>query len=224
MQSSQRQAAPAVAPVQDAEAAVGTTGMGNAALAADAALGEAGPIELPLWDAVVTGESTTTTDEGERALAGANARWEGTQDVLARAENRGGQWFVVLDRFNMRLRFWLNSGTAWNTIDQFPGGAYVDWFNMPEGSRTHERAECAGVAALWDQAETSVRAGIAAGFATRAEAAANYTAVSNAAYAIYLPAQRAISSHANPLGPNAEWAYYQAEHARHAAAPAPRAP
>jgi len=172
-----------------------------------------GPVEAAVEVPVVVGTSTTTTDGGERSLSGANARWEGTPTIQARADKRGEEWFVSLTRFDMDFEYWLNSDTVWNHIRDFPGGSYDHSFNTREGSRTHEIAEINGTAALWNTFEATVRAGITGGFATRAEAEANYNTVLRAAAAVFNTASGAISDHSNPVGPDAEWEYLRQAHA-----------
>jgi len=158
----------------------------------------------------ISGEGKFTyTYRGKKALVGANARWEATSTTKAATVKRGKKWYGRLRRFRMKGKYWINTTTKWNKIADFPGGAYDPAFNTPMGSRTHEVAELRAVGRLWRTAQRKIRVGIKKGFKTKAEATANFNAVFGAQVAIFNAKAGAISDHSNPVGPDAEWAYYK---------------
>lgn len=153
---------------------------------------------------------------GAKALKNANARWEGRYDIrpvpakLPRArKKKDGLWYSVLNRFNMKVKYWVNSKTKWNRIANFPGGAYNPAFNTRWGSRVHEVAEIKAVRALWRTMQKNIKGNIKAGFKAKAQANANFLSVWNKEWKVYRPKQLAISNHSNPVGPKAEWSFYK---------------
>jgi hypothetical protein len=164
------------------------------------------------------------TYAGKKALKGANARWEGVPDIKKHVAKKGGQWYGVLDKFDMNAQYWLNTKTKWNHIKDFPGGAYNPNFNTPGGSRAHEKAELKAVKTLWENAQKNIKGGIKKGFKTKKEATDAFNKVYKKQVTQFAKKQQAISNHSNPVGPNAEWDYYKRESARYKASLKKKAP
>lgn len=181
---------------------------------------EEGSIILP-FAPIFGADAFTYTFEGEKALTGANARWEGTADIdpwpLPKVEKKEKQWFGVLNKCDCNAKYWLNSTTKWNDIKDFPGGPYDPSFNTKEGSKTHERAELDAVKELFLKMANNIREGIKKGFPTQKDAENNYKKVWDSKYKNYKSKQQAISDHKNPVGPDAEWEYYKAEYEKYKA-------
>lgn len=154
---------------------------------------------------------------GKKVLTGANAKWVGIPSIKHHIEKKGGKWYGVLDKFHIKANYWINSKTKWDHIKNFPGGSYKHNFNTPEGSKTHERAELKAVKTLWETAQKNIKAGIKKGFKTKKEAVDNYKKIFNKEMKNFRKKQQAISDHTNPVGPNAEWAYYKKEYAKYKA-------
>lgn len=154
---------------------------------------------------------------GKKVLKGANAKWVGIPSIKHHIEKKGRKWYGVLDKFHIKAKYWINSKTKWNHIKNFPGGGYKYNFNTPEGSKTHERAELKAVKTLWETAQKNIKAGIKKGFKTKKEAVDNYKKIFNKEMKNFRKKQQAISNHTNPVGPNAEWAYYKKEYAKYKA-------
>ena len=173
------------------------------------------PLPIPQLPPVSGEGKFTYTYKGKKALAGANARWEATPTVKAATVKGGKLWYGRLRTFWMKGKYWINTTTKWNKIADFPGGAYDAAFNTPTGSRTHELAELRAAGNLWRAAQRKIRAGTKKGFNTKALATTNFNTVFGAQIAIFQTKTGAISDHSNPIGPDAEWAYYKRRFAAH---------
>lgn len=159
----------------------------------------------------------TYSYKGKKTLTGANARWEGIPEIKMSVVKKGKLWYGVLNKFNMKAKYWLNTTTKWNHIKDFPGGAYDPKFNTPEGSKIHEEAELSAVKKLWEGAQTKIKAGIKKGYNTKKDAEDNLKKVFDAEAKAFIAKQQAISNHTNPVGPNAEWSYYKKAYDRYKA-------
>jgi tetratricopeptide (TPR) repeat protein len=179
-------------------------------------------VAVPAWlEEPLEGADSSIVEDSPGAITGghdANAQWDMNTNVDLGRTEWGDGWHLLVRRFDATFRWHLNGGATWNTIDQFPGGEYTPTFNMPEGSRRHEVAEIEGVRRLWAEEEREHRAFAAQGFESEAALDTALSQMSLARAGRFRAETRAISRHANPLGPDAEWAYYEMEHARWRAA------
>lgn len=166
--------------------------------------------------AVSFGSDFSYTYGGEKPLSGAFATWIAPEGpVKEHVEKKGGKWFVVLDQFDMKGKYWLNSNATWNHIKDFPGGSWVASFNTKEGSKAHEEAELKAMGEVWNNAESNIKLKINKGFNTQNKAVANYNKVSASEHVIYKTKYLAIKHHKNRVGPDAEWDYYKREYQRY---------
>ncbi len=139
-----------------------------------------------------------------------NAMWSMTPNVSIDALCENDMWHIQPTALHWDIRWHLNPAAQWNNINEFPGGPYIPSFNTREGSECHELAEIEGVRRnLLELVITPHQAFSHQVFASRAIAEEAYHAMVTPLAAAVSARNHAISAHANPLGPNAEWAYYQ---------------
>lgn len=197
MPAQQHRPPTAQAPEQAPAPAAAAEGPGNAAVQELLAL------------APMVGHSVAAHFQGEGPMQGANATWQATPDIRSGVEQTEAGFRFRILRHHLDLAYWLNENAEWDDLEWFPGGAYDPEFNTPAGAKVHEEAEIHEVADAFERLTAAAASGSGGVHPSQAEAEAAFAAVYAPAKQTYLAQVQAVQTHANPVGPDAEWALYE---------------